>query len=324
MGSTASKQACANLQQCWLPPDSGNYFSLPCQNESVDSNASNASDSKDMISEDYFLDRRNPPLTPQIESRSLPSKLEVINSWELTEGLEDFTSINTWEIVDPSECNPQLNNENKISVSPLASNCHKTLQILGMVRARVNSFERKIAQRRMKRGSETSKCTPAEDKKVVFYFTSLTGIPTTHEDCQDAKAILQGYGVCLDERDVSMDAVFKEELNELLGTSFGGKLPRIFVDECYIGGAEEVRKLHISGELKCALEGCKMKAIGKDGNFELCPGCADVRFLPCLSCSGSCRVYLESREEGGENKFVQFERCKDCNEYGLIRCPVCW
>lgn len=78
MGSTTSKQACANLQQCWLPPDSGDYFSLPCQNERVDSNASNASDSKDMISEDYFLNQRNPPLTPQIESRSLPSKLEVL------------------------------------------------------------------------------------------------------------------------------------------------------------------------------------------------------------------------------------------------------
>lgn len=190
------------------------------------------------------------------------------------------------------------------------------------MRARVNSFERKIEARRRKNGSLSSTYPSAEKKKVVFYFTSLTGVTSTHEDCKDARRILQGYGVCLDERDVLMDAGFKEELSRLLGMSFGGKLPRVFVDDCYIGGAEEVRKLHVSGELQNVLQGCMMKPVGKDGNFELCPGCTDERFLPCLSCSGSCRVYLESSEEGENN--IQFQRCQDCNEHGFIRCPVCW
>jgi glutaredoxin len=263
--------------------------------------------------------------------------------WELIDEQEELTSIDTWELVDTSESMnlpepkisstseiasddfpPELNNETTIGNSVVSSSrCHETFQLLGIVRERVNSFERKIDKRRMNSMKHVLLASMyqqghrriAEKRRVVFYFTSLTCISSTQEDCQDARRILQGYGVCLDERDVSIDARLKEQLNELLGMNFGGKLPRVFVDEYYIGGAEEMRKLHLSGELEYILQGCEMKA-------ELCPGCDNERFLPCLSCSGSCRVYLESIEE--DENSARFEWCRDCNEYGLIWCPLCW
>ena len=80
----------------------------------------------------------------------------------------------------------------------------------------------------------------------------------TFVDCCAVRSILRSYGVRLDERDVSMHAVFKAELAELLGPGFAGAaLPRVFVDGQYLGGAEDVHFLHEAGELGRALEGCE-------------------------------------------------------------------
>ncbi|XP_008804469.2 uncharacterized protein At3g28850-like [Phoenix dactylifera] len=200
----------------------------------------------------------------------------------------------------------------------------------GIVRARINAFQERIDARRASFNSNAAKvtpldkCPPGGQGKVVFYFTSLRGIRKTYEDCWAVRVILQGYGVRIDERDVSMHGGFKEELKEILGAEYGsGRLPRIFADGKYLGGADEVRQMHEAGELGTAVEGCEMAAVGKGGGVvEACEGCGGVRFVPCETCSGSCKVYVvedgkEEEEEAG------FRRCPDCNENGLVRCPLC-
>ncbi|XP_072998075.1 uncharacterized protein At3g28850-like [Typha latifolia] len=147
--------------------------------------------------------------------------------------------------------------------------------------------------------------------RVVLYFTSLRGVRRTHADCSTVRAILRGFRVAVDERDVSMDASFRRELQSLLGSM--GKpfsLPQLFVGCRLVGGADEVRRLHEAGELRVLLEG----AAGQDPAF-VCGGCGGVRFVPCSGCGGSRKVFVE--EEG------RMRRCEECNENGLVRCPNC-
>ncbi|CAM0911136.1 unnamed protein product [Alopecurus aequalis] len=157
----------------------------------------------------------------------------------------------------------------------------------------------------------------ARNAVVVVYFTSLRGVRKTFEDGRAVHAILGFYGVRVDERDVSMHADFKDELRGLL---HGGlALPRVFVRQEQwrdLGGVDDVRALHDAGELVHALEDCE--PLGPD--IAPCPGCGNMRFVPCYTCYGSCRVFTGDEDDslGGT-----FEECSDCNEKGLIRCPVC-
>lgn len=202
----------------------------------------------------------------------------------------------------------------------------------GIVKARVAAFQEKIDARRASFKSTASlnvrlmeKSPPGGKGKVVLYYTSLRGVRRTYEDCCNARVILQVYGVRIDERDVSMHGGFRDELNEILGYGYGGKmLPRIFVNGRHLGGAEEVAQLHETGELGKALMGCEMAseagmAAVKGGSGANCECCGDFRFLPCEACSGSCKVYVEDEEDeiGG------FRRCANCNENGLVRCHLC-
>ncbi|KAJ0099582.1 hypothetical protein Patl1_22161 [Pistacia atlantica] len=135
-------------------------------------------------------------------------------------------------------------------------------------------------------------------EKVVVYFTSLRGVRKTYEDCCHVRVVLKSLGIRVDERDVSMHSGFKEELKELLGNGItGGSLPRVFLGKKYIGGAEEIRRLHEEGQLEKMLEGCE-KVDGFGGvNGVTCDACGDVRFVPCETCSGSCKIYYEKEEE---------------------------
>ncbi|KAG0483677.1 hypothetical protein HPP92_011761 [Vanilla planifolia] len=152
---------------------------------------------------------------------------------------------------------------------------------------------------------------PVANTRVVVYTTSLRGIRRTHADCCAVRAILRGFRVAIDERDVSMDAAYRRELQALLG----GKgrpvsLPQVFVRGRHIGGADEVRQLHEVGELGKLLEGVP----GQDPAF-VCGGCGGVRFVPCGSCNGSRKVFVEEES--------RVRRCEECNENGLVRCPNC-
>ncbi|XP_037457349.1 uncharacterized protein At3g28850-like [Triticum dicoccoides] len=199
----------------------------------------------------------------------------------------------------------------------------------GVVRARLDVLQGRIDSRSQKNPPPPPP-PPESARRVVVYLTSLRGIRQTYEDCWAASTILSSYGVHVDERDLSMHAGYKEELRDALGAGAPaagtGVLPQVFVDGWHLGGAEEVRRMHESGELAEALEACEpgpgAAGGGKDGPggfaAEPCGGCGGARFVPCDVCSGSCKLFVEDEDGAGA-----FRRCPDCNENGLLRCPIC-
>jgi glutaredoxin len=195
----------------------------------------------------------------------------------------------------------------------------------GVVRARLDAFQQRIDG--AKSGTNPTPGArppppPESARRVVVYLTSLRGVRQTYEDCWAASTILSGYGVRVDERDLSMHAGYKDELRDALGLGGAGRLPQVFVDGWHLGGAEEVRRMHESGELAEALEACEpAPGAAKEGSglpAEPCVGCGGARFVPCDVCSGSCKVFVEEEDGAGA-----FRRCPDCNENGLVRCPIC-
>ncbi|CAM6056887.1 unnamed protein product [Sphagnum tenellum] len=177
---------------------------------------------------------------------------------------------------------------------------------LRVVSSRLEAFERK--------------CPPGGDERVVLYSTSLRGIRKTYEDCNSLRMIFQSYHVWIDERDVSMHANFLQELKMLLLTSSraggaaGGsvQVPRVFIMGHYIGGLEQVLPLHEEGLLGELL----INLAPQPHPTACCDGCGGIRFVPCPDCSGSCKKISTQHN--------QITRCPDCNENGLIRCPICF
>ncbi|KAI4306864.1 hypothetical protein L6164_030107 [Bauhinia variegata] len=155
--------------------------------------------------------------------------------------------------------------------------------------------------------SQPSVTLPGCDQGIVVYYTSLRVVRRTFEDCRGVRSILQRFGVSLDERDVSMDNSFLEELNEILGRK-NLTLPRVFIGGRYIGGVEDVRQLYDSGELRKMIE----RLPRSDPNS--CEFCGGLRFTLCYKCHGSHKVYIE------KNGFMS---CTACNVNGLIRCHCC-
>ncbi|KAL1565785.1 hypothetical protein AAHA92_01469 [Salvia divinorum] len=150
----------------------------------------------------------------------------------------------------------------------------------------------------------------AAENSVVVYFTSLRVIRRTFDDCSAVRSILRSFRVPIDERDLAMDSRFMEELQRILGEPEKSNLalPRVFTGGRYLGGAEEVRRLHESGELKKHLEGLPPAEPGT------CGACGGYSFLLCKECDGSHKCY---KGKGG------FRSCTSCNENGLVRCPSC-
>ncbi|KAK4400964.1 hypothetical protein Sango_1202500 [Sesamum angolense] len=150
-------------------------------------------------------------------------------------------------------------------------------------------------------------CPPGGDDKVVVYTTSLGGVRRTYEDCNRVRQLLETHQVVFDERDVALDGGFLSELRELVGE--GAALPRVFVKGRYIGGVEEVVGLNETGRLSRIMKWAGVeRGWGGWG-----AGVWGARFVPCMECGGSCKVVV------GEKK----ERCGECNENGLVQCPVC-
>ncbi|KAL7083721.1 hypothetical protein ACP275_14G180200 [Erythranthe tilingii] len=149
---------------------------------------------------------------------------------------------------------------------------------------------------------------PGSEDRIVIYFTSLRGIRRTFQDCHSIRMIFRGFRVNVDERDISMDIAYKKELQKVLGQS-SFTLPQVFVKGKHIGGADVVKQFLETDELAKMVKGIPLRAMGP------CEGCDDMRFLPCANCSGSRKVFDEDDE--------LVKRCSDCNENGLVRCPLC-
>jgi glutaredoxin len=152
------------------------------------------------------------------------------------------------------------------------------------------------------------KCPPGGADAVVLYTTTLRGIRKTFEECNAVRAAIEAHDVKVIERDVSMDSGYREELRLLLG---GRELrvPAVFVRGKHVGGAAEVTKMEEQGKLKALLQGLPRARVW-------CAGCAGVRFVMCRDCNGSRKVRVD-----GEPK--ETAQCGECNENGLVRCPIC-
>jgi glutaredoxin domain-containing cysteine-rich protein 1 len=151
------------------------------------------------------------------------------------------------------------------------------------------------------------KCPPGGENAVVIYTTTLRGIRKTFEDCNNVRSIVESHLVRVLERDISMDSGFKEEIRGLMETK-EVRVPLVFVKGRLIGGAEEIVKLEEEGKLGVLFDGIPKALVG-------CQGCAGMRFVMCVECNGSCKVLDE-----GQKKMV---KCGECNENGLIHCPIC-
>ncbi|GER37286.1 glutaredoxin family protein [Striga asiatica] len=149
---------------------------------------------------------------------------------------------------------------------------------------------------------------PGTEDRVVVYFTSLRGIRRTFQDCHNIRLILRGFRVNLDERDISMDSAYRKELQKVLGQD-SVSLPQVFIKGRYIGGAEVVKHMLEVGELARMIKGLPLRAM------KPCDACDDFRFIPCTNCDGSRKLFDEYEE--------QPRRCPECNENGLVRCPLC-
>ncbi|KVG40360.1 uncharacterized protein At3g28850 [Cynara cardunculus var. scolymus] len=151
-------------------------------------------------------------------------------------------------------------------------------------------------------------CPPGGSNSVILYTTGLRSIRKTFEDCSSIRFLLESFRVLYHERDLSMHLDFRDELWRILG----GKVvpPRLFIKGRYIGGAEEVLRLHEQGKFRPLLAGIPLNM--SEG---VCEGCGGVRFVVCRSCSGSRKV--DSGDEGLP------EKCSECNENGLLVCPIC-
>lgn len=165
-------------------------------------------------------------------------------------------------------------------------------------------------------------CPPKGENKVVIYTTTLRGVRKTFEACNAVRMVLEGSGVLFSERDVSMDRGFRDELWELMKGKDKGEFvpPRVFVKGRYVGGCDEVLKIVEEGCLGKLLEGLPKMKPGY-----VCESCGGARFLPCVGCNGSCKVVmiLNKDVDGDQLGKSVTVKCKDCNENGLVRCPIC-
>ncbi|KAH0890421.1 LOW QUALITY PROTEIN: hypothetical protein HID58_052850, partial [Brassica napus] len=166
-------------------------------------------------------------------------------------------------------------------------------------------------------------CPAGGENRVVIYTTSLRGVRRTFEECNAVRAAVEGSGVVICERDVSMDRGFREELTTLMAKRAGNDKasalpPRVFVKGMYIGGAEEVLRLveeGVFGEMVRGLPSKKAGGCRRGGDGDgACDGCGSLFFLPC---NGSCKVVK------GWGSSAVVVRCTECNENGLVPCPIC-
>lgn len=173
-------------------------------------------------------------------------------------------------------------------------------------------------------------CPPKGKNRVVLYTTSLRGVRKTFEDCEAVRSAIRGLGVAVCERDISMDRGFRDELRELMKGRGTAHLipPRLFVDGRYVGGTEEVMRILEEGSITKLLQGLPLPPLYVAA--PPCEGCGGVGFLPCCKCHGSCKMVSEVEFEVGGG--VQGKRkkrrsvvvkCGDCNENGLVLCPIC-
>ncbi|KAK9044739.1 hypothetical protein V6N11_058631 [Hibiscus sabdariffa] len=276
-----------------------------------------------------------------LEPRPVPARPEIINSWELMSGL-DADSFRFSPILNPNigksasvpkppvsrssllekfqaesfrfpnivlsekeNADPNLNKNGTVTKTPISRSSPLHSYDSGseavLKPSPLDKFERI--------------CPPNGENRVVLYTTTLRGIRKTFEDCNAVRSAIGSYGVVICERDISMDRGFKEELRELMKGTNQATPPQVFIKGRYIGGAQEVMRIVDEGWFGYLVMGLPTKRAG-----EVCDGCGDAKFLPCFQCNGSCKMAVVTQES---RRSMVMVRCTDCNENGLILCPIC-
>ncbi|GJN30419.1 hypothetical protein PR202_gb18725 [Eleusine coracana subsp. coracana] len=337
MGCTTSRQARHDLRYCPSPLALPRSQSFPARCPSdlgaahVVRLTSSTLGSLDLLDKAAFAPTTRLAAPPRTPTMTPPNEPEAIDAWALMAGLEDHQSpllspfgrhSFSFPVVPPPAAPHDLAAASA-KVTPLPMLPTTTSPPAAVTNGGGGEEE-----------EEENKATKAAapPRRAVLYFTSLRGVRSTYEDCCLARGILKGYGVRVDERDVSMHRGFRDELDALLlgpGRKCWARpvlLPSLFVDGELVGHAEEVKRLHEAGELAARLDGC-------EGEAGACQACGDVRFVLCEVCSGSCKVYVDDEEYPKEEEDDdvssdgsgggRFRRCRECNENGIVRCPAC-
>ncbi|XBI33859.1 hypothetical protein VPH35_119761 [Triticum aestivum] len=102
-------------------------------------------------------------------------------------------------------------------------------------------------------------------------------------------ALLRGYGLAVDVRDVSTSKAHRCELKSLLaarGCAFS--LPQLLVGGRLVGGPDDVRQLHQAGELRPLLD-----SASRPSPAFVCQACKRVGSEPCPKCSESRNKMLD-------------------------------
>ncbi|KAK8530876.1 hypothetical protein V6N12_013376 [Hibiscus sabdariffa] len=266
------------------------------------------------------------------EPRPVPSRPDVINSWELMSGLDADSFRTSPFFKRESLSKPPLSRASLLEKfqadtfnSPNTPSSQKENADPNLSKS--IAVSRSSLLKKFESGNDNAlqpsvldkfeqMCPPNGGNRVVIYTTTLRGIRKTYEDCKAVRSAIESFGTAICERDISMDQGFREELRELMkgkekDSTSKMTPPQVFIKGFYIGGAEEVMRITDEGWFGDLLEGLPKKTAG-----QVCDGCGDVRFLPCFRCSGSCKMAVE-----GQRTVVV--RCTECNENGLVHCPVC-
>jgi hypothetical protein len=151
-------------------------------------------------------------LAPRTPTMTPPNEPEDIDAWALMSGLEEHSpllaapfgrhSFSFPPVVAPPHQDPAAS----AKVTPLPTPETTAAATNGGVEENANASGGKAPPRR-----------------AVLYFTSLRGVRATYESCCLPRAVHKGYGVRVDESDVSMHRAFRDELTGLLLNSKGAK-----------------------------------------------------------------------------------------------------
>ncbi|KAG8366828.1 hypothetical protein BUALT_Bualt16G0008500 [Buddleja alternifolia] len=255
-----------------------------------------------------MINEKNPKIIPKTPSRTPPGEPEVINAWEMMEGLEEISHLSNsslssideeHRVNEDSDSNFNSNGTSIVSefdheVSSMFKRSFEELPRADPFYLEPLDGEKcasKVTNEENVNGTVMgNKIAPRGVDKLIVYFTSLRGVRKTFEDCCHVRVILKGLRIKVDERDVSMHSGFKEELKELLGES-AICLPIVFLGRKCIGGAEEIRRLNEDGKLEKVVANCE-RVDGGGGNGEVCEACGDIRFVPYVLIAMKMGLYV--------------------------------
>ncbi|XP_074100278.1 glutaredoxin domain-containing cysteine-rich protein CG31559 [Cotesia typhae] len=138
-------------------------------------------------------------------------------------------------------------------------------------------------------------------------------VPKTRFACLKMRHILNTHMVQYEERDLYRSSGLQTELKDRLESDYV-QVPQLFIDGQHIGDADAIEQLNESGDLRSMLKPYKFH-----GARKVCGVCGDDGFVPCISCHGSKKSW---RWHGFLNEICAL-RCTNCDEMGLMPCPMC-